>query len=70
MKLYSEQLIFYNPDTQRPTKVVVRGDVEYRKISVNQKAVNDIIEAYENKRFIIHQPENPWSLDRGMNGVP
>ena len=23
----------------------------------------------EEERFIKNQPENPWSLDRGMNGV-
>lgn len=33
-----------------------------------QKHIVSVI-SYKNISFIENQPENPWSLDRGMNGV-
>ena len=52
MKLRQAQLINYNINAQRTMQRVVKGDKETYKITLNQKAVNEIQNAYENNEFI------------------
>lgn len=52
MKLRSHQLINYNAAAQRTMQKKVRGNFEYYKISVNQGAVKQIAESYQNSAFI------------------
>lgn len=52
MKLRSRQLINYNAAAQRTMQKMVHGNFEYYKISVNQIAVKQIAESYQNNAFI------------------
>lgn len=52
MKLRSRQLINYNAAAQRTMQKMVHGNFEYYKISVNQIAVRQIAESYQNDAFI------------------
>ena len=52
MKLRSRQLINYNAAAQRTMQKMVHGNFEYYKISVNQIAVRQIAESYQNNAFI------------------
>lgn len=53
LELKDAQLIYYNENTQRPLKRIVKdGNVDYWKISINNKAVNAITESYENGTYI------------------
>lgn len=52
MKLRKAQLISYNTNAQRVMTKVVKGDKETYKITLNQKAVNEIAESYKNGEFI------------------
>ena len=52
MKLRDAQLINYNKNTQRTLQRVVRGDKEYFKIAINNKAVTSIEKAYNAYSFI------------------
>lgn len=51
-KLREQQLINYNPDTQRTMQRVIRkGNINY-KIMVNKKAVSEIAESFGDKTYI------------------
>lgn len=52
MKLRQAQLINYNSNAQRVMTKVIKGDKETYKITLNQKAVSEIQEAYEKREFI------------------
>lgn len=52
MNLRNHQLINYNAAAQRTMQRMVRGNFEYYKISVNQTAVKQIVESYNNNAFI------------------
>lgn len=52
MKLRDAQLINYNENAQRTMSRIVDGEHEYYKITLNKKAVNGIIESYENEVYI------------------
>lgn len=52
MQLRKAQLVSYNANTQRVLQRIVRGDKEIYKISLNQKAINEIKESFEEGNFI------------------
>jgi hypothetical protein len=52
MQLRQAQLINYNVNAQRTMQRVVRGDKESYKITLNQKAVENIQTSFENNSFI------------------
>ena len=52
MKLRQAQLINYNVNAQRTLTKIIKGDKETYRITLNQKAVNEIQNAYENNEFI------------------
>ena len=52
MKLRNAQVINYNANTQRAMKKVVGNNFEYYKISLNRKAINQMMELYKRKEFI------------------
>lgn len=52
MKLRKSQIIKYDADAQRTMQRIVRGGRESYKISVSQKAVNEIARAYSDRTFI------------------
>lgn len=52
MKLKNSQKVKYNENTQRVKQRVVKGDVEYYKITLNRTAVKEIAEAFKNERYI------------------
>lgn len=52
MQLRKAQLISYNVNAQRTLQRVVKGGKETYKITLNQKAVNEIASAYEHEEFI------------------
>lgn len=52
MRLRDAQLIKYNEKSQRTMKHIVRGDSEIWKISLNKKAVDQIVELMQQGRFI------------------
>lgn len=52
MKLRNAQVINYNSNTQRAMKKVVGNNFEYYKISLNRKAINQMMELYKRKEFI------------------
>ena len=52
MKLRQAQLLNYNVNAQRTLTRVVKGDKESYKITLNQKAVNEIQNSFENNEFI------------------
>ena len=52
MKLRQAQLVNYNVNAQRTMQKIVRGGKESYKITVNQKAVDNIQKSFENESFI------------------
>lgn len=52
MQLRQAQLINYNVNAQRTMQKIVRGDKESYKITLNQKAVGEIQNAFESNSFI------------------
>ena len=52
MKLRQAQLINYNVNAQRTLTKIVKGDKETYKITLNQKAVKEIQDAFEKNEFI------------------
>lgn len=52
MKLRQTQLINYNINAQRTMQKIIRGDKESYKITLNQKAVNEIQSSFESNEFI------------------
>lgn len=52
MKLRRAQLITYNINAQRTMQRIVKGDKERYKITLNQKAVNEIANSYADETFI------------------
>ena len=52
MKLRQAQLLNYNVNAQRTLTRVVKGDKESYKITLNQRAVNEIQSSFENNEFI------------------
>lgn len=52
MKLRRAQMINYNVNAQRTMQRIIKGGKESYKISLNQKAVSEIAESFENKSFI------------------
>lgn len=52
MKLRDKQLINYNAETQRALKIMIKGGTKILRPYVDDKAVNEIEESYNNKTFI------------------
>lgn len=52
MRLRQAQLINYNTNAQRTMSKIVKGDKEIYKITLNQKAVSEIADAYTHNTFI------------------
>lgn len=52
MLLRNAQLISYNTNTQRTLQRIVKGDKETYRISINQKAVSEIKQSFEDGSFI------------------
>lgn len=52
MKLKNSQKVKYNENTQRVKQRVVKGNVEYYKITLNKVAVQEIAEAFKEERYI------------------
>lgn len=52
MLLRNAQLVSYNANTQRVLQKIIKGDKETYKISLNQKAVNEIKESFKKESFI------------------
>lgn len=52
MQLRQAQLINYNVNAQRTMQKIVKGGKESFKITLNQKAVSEIVESYLNNSFV------------------
>lgn len=52
MKLRKGQIINYNVNAQRTMQRIVKGDKESFKISLNQKAISEIISGYKDGSFV------------------
>lgn len=52
MKLKNSQKVKYNENTQRVKQRVVKGNIEYYKITLNKVAVQEIAEAFRDERYI------------------
>jgi hypothetical protein len=52
VSLGKEQLLCYNPETQRPMQKLVRGKTEYWRITLDQNAVESIADSFRKGKFV------------------